>query len=240
MNILILDNGDAFPYALFQTVGELLQDYTDDYILDVYRNDEITLKQLRRRKYDRILIASGPPFYTDSTDFGVTRDIVTKVGLSTPILGVGLGMHAIASLFGASVLTVEGSLPAVKSILHDGRGVYRDVPQHVQVMQYSSLRVDPVSIPETLMASAIVASQRTTIVTEIREIPYRKKRFESVNPSMMSRKSFPGDMQIMGIRHTRYPIEGVQFRPESIATEAGTRMIANFLFHPLHTTRART
>jgi anthranilate synthase component II len=194
MRVVILDNYDSFTYNLYQYVGELLQKKERNFVLDVVRNDAITLKEIKQRKYDKIIISPGPGDPSDKAYFGVCADVITQLGKTTAVLGVCLGMQGIAHYFGGKVVRAKKPMHGKTSIItHDEKGIFAGLPQDLEVMRYHSLIVEKKSLPECLTITA------TT-----------------------------GD-EIMGIRHRAYPIEGIQFHPESFATEAGKKMIENFL-----------
>ncbi|MCE9597800.1 MAG: aminodeoxychorismate/anthranilate synthase component II [Spirochaetia bacterium] len=196
MKLLLIDNYDSFTYNLYQIAAELLEQAGGK--LDVIRNDELTFSEIESRQYDRIIVSPGPGSPDDPAYFGVCSDVLTK-STNVPVLGVCLGMQGLAYCFGGKV--VRARLPMhgkVSSILHDGRGVFRDLPQSLSAMRYHSLVVEPESLPDCFEISA-------------------RAQLDGSEP------------EIMGIRHKSLPLEGIQFHPESFATEGGTRMIQNFL-----------
>src|SRR6185369_17039218 len=104
MKVLILDNFDSFTYNLYQLVGEVLQDSGKNFKVDVFRNNEITLEQIKQAEYDKIIISPGPGEPGDVRYFGVCRDVLLELSKSTPVLGVCLGMQGIAHYFGGIVI----------------------------------------------------------------------------------------------------------------------------------------
>ncbi len=196
MKILLLDNYDSFTYNLYQYVGEILTADGHPFTLDVIRNDAITLKEIKKRKYDRIIISPGPGDPADKAYFGVCADVLTEVGKTTPVLGVCLGLQGMAHYFGGRVIRAELPMHGKTSrITHDGKGVFAGLPQSLEVMRYHSLIVDAASLPECLEVSATSEDSK----------------------------------EIMGLRHTQHPIEGIQFHPESFATQGGKEILKNFL-----------
>lgn len=97
-------------------------------------------------------------------------------------------------------------------------------------MRYHSLVADPHTLPDCLLVTASVDTPLPQVKTDIREIPFEKKHLEAVNPAMLKRGVQHDGREIMGLRHKEYPVEGIQFHPESFATEGGKKMLANFLF----------
>jgi anthranilate synthase component 2 len=197
MKILIIDNYDSFTFNLYQYVGELLSKKEKNFILDVFRNDKITFSEIKKKKYDMIIISPGPGDPSETVYFGVCKDIITKLGKTIPVLGVCLGMQGIAYCFGGKVIQAQKPMHGKKSIIsHDGKGVFATLPQELEVMRYHSLIVSNKNLPEVFEISAVSKDTK----------------------------------EIMGIRHKTFPIEGIQFHPESFATEAGKQMLENFLF----------
>ncbi|MCX7996394.1 MAG: aminodeoxychorismate/anthranilate synthase component II [Patescibacteria group bacterium] len=235
MKILLIDNYDSFTYNLYQIMGELLMEDGSAFRLDVERNDSITASQIKRKKYDRIVISPGPGSPDDRAYFGVCAEVLTDIGRKTPVFGVCLGMQGMAHYFGGKVVRASQPMHGKTStIVHDRSGVFSGLPQGIAVMRYHSLVVDPDTLPDCLAVTATVAAPTpvTEVETAIREIPYEQKNLEGVNPAMLLRTAKSGTAEIMGLRHTSFPVEGIQFHPESFATEGGKLMIRNFLFSP--------
>jgi anthranilate synthase/aminodeoxychorismate synthase-like glutamine amidotransferase len=184
--ILIIDNYDSFTYNLVHLVAQ----HTDAYV--VVRNDAISVVEVRQMHPDMILISPGPGRPEDA---GVSEPLIRELGPEIPILGVCLGHQAIGRVFGANVTYAPSLMHGKTSIIHhDGKGVYRNVPQNFTATRYHSLVVEEASIPDTL------------------EITSRTP-----------------DGVIMGLRHKHYPIEGIQFHPESILTVEGPKLIENWI-----------
>lgn len=107
MNILILDNYDSFTYNLYQYVGEILLTKSIEAVVDVVRNNELSLTEIKKRSYDRIIISPGPGHPADKTYFGICADVISTLGISTPILGVCLGLQGIALSCGGNVVPAK-------------------------------------------------------------------------------------------------------------------------------------
>lgn len=215
MKILLLDNYDSFTYNLYQYIGEIMAADSRPFVLDVRRNDEITLADIRRAKYDRIIISPGPGSPDDPKYFGVCGKVLTKIGQSTPVLGVCLGMQGMAHFFGGRVIRARLPMHGKTSLIeHDGQGIFNGLPRPLEVMRYHSLVVDPTCVPKCLQVTA------TTLGADM------------LGADLMSAPSktrqAPGE--IMGLRHRHFPIQGIQFHPESFATEGGKIILRNFLF----------
>lgn len=214
MNVLIIDNYDSFTFNLYQYVGEILQtklsqQYSNSKVT-VKRNDEITLEQVKQQGYDRIIISPGPGSPDDPAYFGVCAEVIRELGPTTPLLGVCLGMQGIAHVFGGDVVRAGVPMHGKTSpIRHDEQGVYQGLPQNIEIMRYHSLMVKADTLPQYLTVTSVVANEAYA----------DQDLMVSVN----------NGEEIMGIRHTQYPIQGVQFHPESFATEGAKRLLSNFL-----------
>ncbi|WP_352288584.1 aminodeoxychorismate/anthranilate synthase component II [Psychrobacter sp. GW64-MNA-CIBAN-0177] len=212
MNVLIIDNYDSFTFNLYQYVGEILQTLDSDKEASVIvkRNNEITLADVQAMNLDRIIISPGPGAPDDPAYFGICAEVIEVMGKTTPILGVCLGLQGIAHVFGGDV--VRASVPMhgkVSSIRHDGAGVYQGLPQEIEIMRYHSLMVKADTLPECLTVTAVVANDAHVDLN-------------------LAESALAGD-EIMGLQHKDYPIQGVQFHPESFATEGAKRLLTNFL-----------
>lgn len=189
MKVLIIDNYDSFTFNLYQEVG-------GQAVVDVVRNDKITIKEIKNRKYDRIIISPGPGSPAEKKYFGICGAVISELGKKIPTLGVCLGMQGIAHVFGGRVIRAQAPMHGKASLItHGGKGIFRDIPQNIEVMRYHSLVVDPASLPASLEITALSKDTH----------------------------------EIMGLRHKVYPIEGVQFHPESFATEGGRDLLKNFI-----------
>ncbi len=213
MRVLIIDNYDSFTYNLYQYVGELLcnREQSLGFEVIVKRNNEVALADVKALQADRIIISPGPGDPSDSAYFGICSQVITQLGRTTPLLGVCLGMQGIAHCFGGTI--VRAPLPMhgkISKIRHDGLGLYQDMPQDLEVMRYHSLVAEVKSLPDCL--------QITSIATD-----------EKVAPGDFAQAAGEG-AEIMGVRHAQFPIEGIQYHPESFATEGGKELLANFLF----------
>ncbi|WP_426241451.1 anthranilate synthase component II [Psychrobacter sp. TWP2-1-2] len=212
MNVLIIDNYDSFTFNLYQYIGEILQTMDGDKATNVIvkRNNEITLADVQAMNLDRIIISPGPGAPDDPAYFGICAEVIEVMGKTTPLLGVCLGMQGIAHVFGGDV--VRASVPMhgkVSSIRHDGAGVYQGLPQEIEIMRYHSLMVKADTLPDCLTVTAVVANNAHAEFS-------------------LTESALAGE-EIMGLQHKDYPIQGVQFHPESFATEGAKRLLTNFL-----------
>lgn len=218
MKVLIIDNFDSFTYNLYQYIGEILQkkDSSRNFVVDVVRNNEITIAEIRKRNYNRIVISPGPGSPEKHAYFGICGEVLTELGKEIPVLGVCLGMQGIAYYFGGKVVRAKKPMHGKTSLIkHDGKGVFAGLPQDLEVMRYHSLVVEARTLPEVLEITAVVSNT---------------KERSNLPAGRQGSKTKVEEVEIMGLRHKKYPIEGIQFHPESFGTEGGKKMIENFLF----------
>jgi len=184
--LLLLDNYDSFTYNLAQYLGEMGQK------LEVRRNDRITLEEIGKLRPERIVISPGP---CTPQEAGISIALIQRFAGKIPILGVCLGHQAIGAAFGGRVVRARKLMHGKTSrIEHDGKTIFRGLPQKFCATRYHSLIVERKSLPRELEISAVT-----------------------------------DDGTIMGLRHRKFRVEGVQFHPESVLTEPGFRLLENFL-----------
>jgi len=189
MKVLIVDNYDSFVYNLYQEIGKLGAEPV------VFRNDAITLYEVRRLAADAIILSPGPGHPANARDFGVCTELLRELSPTTPTLGVCLGHQGVGTAFGGRVGRAERIVHGKTSrVVHDGRTIFDGLPNPFVAGRYHSLAVVRDSVPPDLEVSATSE-----------------------------------DGEIMGLRHRRFPIEGVQFHPESILTPNGPQLLQNFL-----------
>ena len=218
MKILIIDNYDSFTFNLYQFIGEVLETEQrhgdlESFDIVVKRNDEITLEQVIQLNPDRVIISPGPGTPEDDAYFGVCAEVIKTVGKTTPLLGVCLGMQGIVHCFGGNI--IKAPLPMhgkISPVNHDNTGVFKDLPDQLEVMRYHSLIANNETLPEYLRVNSTVGE-------------LTQKDFDN-----REKLTAMGDFEIMGVEHKEYPIYGIQFHPESFATEGGKDLIRNFLF----------
>ena len=144
--LLMIDNYDSFTYNLVQYFGELGED------VRTYRNDEITLDEIRALKPDRICLSPGP---SNPQNAGITLEVLHTFAGKIPILGVCLGHQAIGEAFGGRVVRAKTIMHGkVSRIETDGRGVFANLPKHFDVTRYHSLAIERDTLPDCLEISA--------------------------------------------------------------------------------------
>jgi anthranilate synthase/aminodeoxychorismate synthase-like glutamine amidotransferase len=145
--VFVLDNYDSFTYNLVQYLGELGVD------LQVRRNDEITLDEIRALKPERILVSPGP---CSPREAGLSNDVIrTFAGEGIPIFGVCLGHQCIGHAFGADVVVnyrmMHGKTSPIK---HDGKDLFEGMPNPFPATRYHSLVIKRDTMPEVLEITA--------------------------------------------------------------------------------------
>ena len=162
----LLDNYDSFTYNLAQYLGELGERVV------VRRNDQVTLAEIERMKPARIVISPGPG--TPDTA-GITLELIARFAGHVPILGVCLGHQAIGQAFGGRVVSAPTLMHGKTSpVLHDGRGVFRGLPNPFEATRYHSLLVERATLPAVLEVSAWTAEG------EIMGLRHREQLIEGV------------------------------------------------------------
>lgn len=189
--ILLIDNYDSFTYNVYQYLGELGAE------VSVVRNDEITVAQIERLAPEKIVISPGP---CTPNEAGISLEVIKRFAGEIPLLGICLGHQAIGQAFGGDVRRARAVMHGKTSpIHHEGKGVFRGLPQPMTATRYHSLIVGWDSLPDCLE------------VTAWTQTPEGEKD------------------EIMGLRHRTLPVEGVQFHPESIFSPEGKTLLENFL-----------
>ena len=184
--MLVIDNYDSFTYNLVQYLGEM------DVVMNVVRNDKISIEEIRSLKPHAIVISPGP---CTPKEAGVSVPLIKEFYKEIPILGVCLGHQSIGDAFGGDVVKAPTVVHGKTSeVIHTGKGIFKSIPNRFLAARYHSLVIAPETMPEVLEVTA------TTI-----------------------------DGVVMGVQHKQYPVFGVQFHPESIATQHGKVLLRNFI-----------
>lgn len=145
--LLVIDNYDSFTYNLVQYLGELGAE------MRVVRNDEVTVDEIETNlKPERILISPGPGT-PDAA--GISLGVIERFEGQVPILGVCLGHQAIGQYFGGKVVRAPEPVHGKPvEIGHDGKTIFKDLPDNFVAGRYHSLIVDREGIPDCLEISA--------------------------------------------------------------------------------------
>ena len=144
--ILMIDNYDSFTYNLVHSIARLGEE------VRVERNDAVCLEDIRRMKPTAIFVSPGP---CSPREAGISVEAIRHFSGMLPILGVCLGHQAIGYAFGGEVVRAKRIMHGKTSpIFHDGRTIYRSLPNPFEATRYHSLIVDRETLPECLEISA--------------------------------------------------------------------------------------
>lgn len=188
-DVVVVDHHDSYTWNLVHLVAGVT-----GVLPTVVQHDQVAPEDVLR--HEHVVLSPGPGHPADERDFSVGRDVLLDG--SRPVLGVCLGMQGMVTTYGGTVAREVPAHGEVARIEHDGRGVFRGLPQAFAAVRYHSLGA--VELPAVLEPTATCPGPA-----------------EDLPPTLM------------GVRHVDRPQEGVQFHPESVLTEHGALMVANFL-----------
>ncbi|KER10912.1 MAG: anthranilate synthase component II [[Candidatus Thermochlorobacteriaceae] bacterium GBChlB] len=144
--VLVIDNYDSFTYNLVQYLGELGAE------TDVYRNDAISVDEIRAKRPDKIVISPGP---CSPKEAGVSVPIVRELGGEIPILGVCLGHQSIGDALGGKVVRAPRPMHGkISKIHHCARGIFSGIENPFDATRYHSLIIERATLPESLVVTA--------------------------------------------------------------------------------------
>ncbi len=145
--ILIIDNYDSFTYNLVQYLGEMGAD------MKIFRNDEVTVDEIENDlKPEKILISPGPGTPDNA---GISLAVIDRFADKMPILGVCLGHQAIGQHFGGKVIRAPEPVHGKPvEVSHDGKTIFKQIPETFNAGRYHSLIVERSSLPASLEISA--------------------------------------------------------------------------------------
>ncbi|MCT9097479.1 anthranilate synthase component II [Haloarchaeobius sp. HME9146] len=207
--ILFVDNFDSFTYNLVEYVESSLIESGHDPETKVVRNTA-SLDEIRDFEPDAIVVSPGPGHPANPRDVGVTLDVFRELSTEIPTLGVCLGLEAAVYAYGGEIgRAPEPVHGKAWPIDHDGRGVFTGIEQGFSAGRYHSLVAT--KVPDCFEVSATAD--------------------HAVGAASVDTAATDGGAEplVMGVRHREYPIECVQFHPESVLTACGHDIIDNFL-----------
>ncbi len=144
--LLMIDNYDSFTYNLVQYLGEMKEEVV------VYRNDAISVAQIRELAPDAIIISPGP---CTPAEAGVSLEVISELGGQIPILGVCLGHQSIGQAYGGEVIRAKTVMHGKTSqISHGNQGVFRNIESPFTATRYHSLIVKRETLPDCLEVTA--------------------------------------------------------------------------------------
>ena len=144
--LLVIDNYDSFTYNLVQFFGELGAE------MEIRRNDEVTVEEIRKLGPERICVSPGP---CSPNEAGVSCEVINEFGSEIPVLGVCLGHQAIGQIYGGEVVRADRLMHGKTSMIeHDGRGVFNGLEMPLEATRYHSLILQRSSLPSCLEVTA--------------------------------------------------------------------------------------
>lgn len=144
--LLMIDNYDSFTYNLVQYFGELGAD------VRVFRNDKITLEEIETLRPEHIVISPGP---CTPREAGISVAVIKRFAGKVPLLGVCLGHQSVGAAFGGEIIRAPRLMHGKTSMIHhDGKTVFRGIPNPFEATRYHSLVIQKESMPERLEISA--------------------------------------------------------------------------------------
>ena len=195
-----VESTDVLFVDNFDSFTYNLVEYVSEHAETEVLRNTATIEEVRAVDPDAIAISPGPGHPKNDRDIGVTNDVLTEVSPGVPTLGVCLGLEAAVYAYGGTVgRAPEPVHGKAFPIEHDGGGVFAGLDQGFRGGRYHSLVAD--EVPDCFEVTATTEAETDDGTVEL----------------------------VMGIRHREYPIEAVQFHPESVLTAVGHDVIRNFL-----------
>ncbi len=152
--ILVIDNYDSFTYNLVQYLGELGAELPVAANVQVYRNDKISLEEVKQLQPTAVVISPGPGRPDDA---GISLELIRQLGPTLPILGVCLGHQSIGQVFGGNIVRAPELMHGKTSLVHHtGVGVFRGLENPFTATRYHSLVIERQTCPDDLEVTAWV------------------------------------------------------------------------------------
>ncbi|MCC5643332.1 aminodeoxychorismate/anthranilate synthase component II [Nostoc sp. CHAB 5824] len=152
--IIVIDNYDSFTYNLVQYLGELAAEFPVADDIQVFRNDKISIDEIRALKPEAVVISPGPGRPEDA---GISLELIEKLGQELPILGVCLGHQSIGQVFGGKIIPAPELMHGKTSqVSHTGVGVFRGLENPLTATRYHSLVIERETCPDVLEITAWV------------------------------------------------------------------------------------
>jgi anthranilate synthase/aminodeoxychorismate synthase-like glutamine amidotransferase len=192
--ILVIDNYDSFAYNLVQYLGEL------GWQSAVYRNDRVTLDEIENLSPSHIIISPGP---CTPLEAGISNDIIWRFGGRIPILGVCLGHQCIGYVYGSQVVRAAVPTHGKSSMVHhDGRTIYRNLPNPFEAGRYHSLTVKRDTLPSSLEPTA---ETEDGVIMGIRHRDYVVEGVQFHPESIMTNVGHDVLRNFLGFTQPRWP-----------------------------------
>ncbi|MEH2141515.1 anthranilate synthase component II [Nostoc sp.] len=152
--IIVIDNYDSFTYNLVQYLGELAAEFSVADDIKVFRNDKISIDEIRALKPEAVVISPGPGRPEDA---GISLELIEQLGQELPILGVCLGHQSIGQVFGGKIISAPELMHGKTSqVSHTGVGVFRGLENPLTATRYHSLVIQRETCPDVLEITAWV------------------------------------------------------------------------------------
>ncbi|MEH1970398.1 anthranilate synthase component II [Nostoc sp.] len=152
--IIVIDNYDSFTYNLVQYLGELAAEFPVADDIKVFRNDKISIDEIRALKPEAVVISPGPGRPEDA---GISLELIEQLGQELPILGVCLGHQSIGQVFGGKIISAPELMHGKTSqVSHTGVGVFRGLENPLTATRYHSLVIERETCPDVLEITAWV------------------------------------------------------------------------------------
>jgi len=169
--LLMIDNYDSFTYNVVQYLGELGAE------VQVYRNDAISVAEVKALKPDHLVISPGP---CTPNEAGISVELIREFAGSIPLLGICLGHQAIGQAFGGDIIrakkVMHGKLSAIH---HNGDGVFSGIASPFTATRYHSLVIDRNTLPDCLEITAWTEDGQGGL-DEIMGVRHREQAVEGV------------------------------------------------------------
>lgn len=154
--LLMIDNYDSFTYNLVQYFGELGEG------VEVFRNNKISISEIEKLNPEMLVISPGPGTPRDA---GISLDVIRHFKGRIPVLGVCLGHQCIGEAFGGRIVSAPRLMHGKTSlILHNGKGVFRGIPNPFEATRYHSLIIERATLPPSLTVTAWTEEQEIMAV----------------------------------------------------------------------------
>ncbi|MBD7913234.1 MULTISPECIES: aminodeoxychorismate/anthranilate synthase component II [Clostridium] len=160
--IVLIDNYDSFTFNLYQYLSEFTE-------VKVFRNDEITIEEIKNLKPEGIVISPGPGRPEDA---GISIEVIKNLGVEIPVLGICLGHQAIASAFGGGVVRAKKIFHGKSSKIQiRGNDIFEGISRKLEVMRYHSLVVEKESLPEEIEVIGETVDDEVIMAIKHKKLP---------------------------------------------------------------------
>jgi len=149
--LLMIDNYDSFTYNLVQYFGELGEE------IEVFRNDKVSLSEIEKLNPEMLVISPGPGTPKNA---GISLDLINHFTGKLPILGVCLGHQCIGESFGGNIVLAPRLMHGKTSLIHhDGKDIFKELPNPLEATRYHSLIIEKENLPDCLEINAWTEEQ---------------------------------------------------------------------------------